>query len=239
MRRRRKAPEKGDTPAKENHEWERNHHFPKSREEHNVLTYFTKHPDCEVCKMTKITWARKPGKNAGGIVFVTQFGDAITAGHTILNVENESRPRRKWRKPCWNSWNHSQWGWKKLTRKSSSQPAGDNSMRDCEAHSSGGKSSPVAPAAGLGEEIPGEQKHHRVPSVRRPRCALIIQKIPMCEVCERTKSTRARSETKPKKRTDGLARIHKIWTSSHGSPQNSERGKWVKVWAQKCSNRTG
>ena len=49
--------------------------------------------------------------------------------------------------------------------------------------------------------------------------------ITMCEVCERTKTTRARSETKPKKRMDGLARIHRSWTSNHGSPQNSARGK--------------
>ena len=40
-------------------------------------------------------------------------------------------------------------------------------MRDNEAHSSGGKSSPVAPAAGLGEKIPGKQKHHNVRSVRK------------------------------------------------------------------------
>ena len=57
-----------------------------------------------------------------------------------------------------------------MTRNSSSQPTGDNSMHDNEAHSSGGKSSLVAPTAGLGEEIPGKVKHHRVPPVRRPRC---------------------------------------------------------------------
>ena len=48
----------------------------KSREKHNVFTHYPKHLDCEVCNMTKIIWARckvKPGKNAGGIVFVTQF----------------------------------------------------------------------------------------------------------------------------------------------------------------------
>ena len=104
--RRRKALEKGDTPVKETMSNKGTTACSKSREKHDVFTHYPKHPDCKVCNMTKITWARckvKPRKNAVGIVFVTQFGDAITAGHTILNVENESRPRRKRRKPCWNS----------------------------------------------------------------------------------------------------------------------------------------
>ena len=54
-------------------------------------------------------------------------------------------------------------------------------MRDNEAHSSGGKSSPVAPTAGLGEEIPGKQKHHRVPHVRRPRCVHSLSRRSQCQ----------------------------------------------------------
>ena len=73
-------------------------------------------------------------------------------------------------------------------------------MRDHEAHSSGGKSSPVPPAAGPGEEIAGKEKDHRVPQVRRPRCVHSLSRT----------TTRVRSKTKPKKRMDGLARIHKI-----------------------------
>ena len=56
-------------------------------------------------------------------------------------------------------------------------------MRDSEAHSSGGKSSSVAPAAGLGEEIPGEQKHNLVPPVRRPRCVHSVSRRSQCAKC--------------------------------------------------------
>ena len=56
-------------------------------------------------------------------------------------------------------------------------------MRDNEAHSSGGKSSPVAPAAGVGEEIPGKVKHHRVPPVRRPRCVHSLTRRSQCAKC--------------------------------------------------------
>ena len=54
-------------------------------------------------------------------------------------------------------------------------------MRDNEAHSSGGRSSPVAPTAGLGEEIPGNQKHHRVRHVRRPRCVHSLSRRSQCQ----------------------------------------------------------
>ena len=56
-------------------------------------------------------------------------------------------------------------------------------MRDNEAHSSGGKSSPVAPVAGLGEEIPGKEKHHRVPPVSRPRCVHSLSRRSQCAKC--------------------------------------------------------
>ena len=66
-------------------------------------------------------------------------------------------------------------------------------MRDHEAHSSGGKSSPVPPATGPGEEIPGKREGSSGPtSEETALCALIIQKIPLCKVCERTTSTQSK-----------------------------------------------
>ena len=55
--------------------------------------------------MTKIAGIRceeQPGKTQAGLYLLLNFIDVITAGHTILNVENELRPRRKPSKPCWN-----------------------------------------------------------------------------------------------------------------------------------------
>ena len=94
-------------------------------------------------------------------------------------------------------------------------------MRDNEAHSSGATSSPVAPAAGRGEEIPGKQKHHRVPPVRRPRCVHSLSRRSQCAKCAKGPNL-PKQGVRPKKRMVGLARIHKIWRSRHGSPPNSE-----------------
>ena len=66
----------------------------QSRGNHNVFTHYPKDPNCEVCKKTKATRARfwiKPKKRVYGIAPSTQFGDLITAGHKIQNVENGLR----------------------------------------------------------------------------------------------------------------------------------------------------
>ena len=56
--RRRKALEKGDTPVKETMSKRGIIAFPSQQRSITCSPNFTKHPDCEVCKMTKITWAR-------------------------------------------------------------------------------------------------------------------------------------------------------------------------------------
>ena len=61
-------------------------------------------------------------------------------------------------------------------------------------------------------------------------------KDPNCEVCKKTKTTRARYRTKPKKRVDGIAPSTKfgdLTTADH----KKERGKRVEMRTQKRSNR--
>ena len=63
-----------------------------------MFTHYPKDPECGVCRKTKTTRARfqiKPKKCVDGIASSTQFGDLITADHTILNAEKESRCRYK------------------------------------------------------------------------------------------------------------------------------------------------
>ena len=58
---------------------------------HNVFTHYSKDNQREVCKMTTIARARCKRRavcRVDGIVASTNFGDLITADHTILNVEN-------------------------------------------------------------------------------------------------------------------------------------------------------
>ena len=172
-----------------------------------MFTHYPKHPDCKVCKMTKITWARCKVK-----AWEKRRGDCICysiwrrddgrsySGKRVKAEKETEETMLEWLKP-----------FAVELEEIDSKFFESASRRQLHARQRGTFkwwkvfSGPTREEAAL--------------------CALIIQKITMCEVCDRTTSTRARSKTKPKKRMDGLARIHKIWRSSHGSPQNSERGK--------------
>ena len=62
------------------------------RENHNLFTQFPKNPNCEVCNRTEKTRAscsRKANMPAYGVLLSTKSGHLITAGHTMLTVENE------------------------------------------------------------------------------------------------------------------------------------------------------
>ena len=58
---------------------------------HSVYTHFPKDPNCDICLKTKIT--RASGRRRTGTVVprAEHFGDLITADHTILSEESESR----------------------------------------------------------------------------------------------------------------------------------------------------
>ena len=58
---------------------------------HSIYTHFPKDRNCEVCLRTKMTKAlcRRPTDDA--VPRATEFGDLLTADHTVLNEEGESR----------------------------------------------------------------------------------------------------------------------------------------------------
>ena len=63
---------------------------------HSVYTHFPENRNCEICKRTKITRApcRKP---IGGAVLRAEiFGDLITADHTVLSDNCESRNNHRY-----------------------------------------------------------------------------------------------------------------------------------------------
>ena len=58
----------------------------------------------------------------------------------------------------------------------------------------------------LWQKIPRVRKVSSVPNQEETiRCSLSIRKTPNCEVCKKTKPTRARCRIKPEKRVDGIA----------------------------------
>ena len=70
---------------------------------HSIYTHFPKDRNCEVCLRTKMTRAlcRRPTGDA--VPRATEFGDLITADHTVLNEEGESRNNHRYAVvPCKN-----------------------------------------------------------------------------------------------------------------------------------------
>ena len=63
---------------------------------HTIKTHFPKDRNCEVCLRTKMTIA--PGRKRTGEAVPRQekFGDLITADHTVLNEESESRNHHRY-----------------------------------------------------------------------------------------------------------------------------------------------
>ena len=58
---------------------------------HNVHTHFPKDQNCEICKRTKITRAPCRRRKGEAVPRADNFGDLITADHTVLSDNCESR----------------------------------------------------------------------------------------------------------------------------------------------------
>ena len=61
---------------------------------HNIFTHFPKDPNCEVCNACKCARSRCMRKQFGKISYVqkpVEFADAVTADHSIINEEDQSR----------------------------------------------------------------------------------------------------------------------------------------------------
>ena len=62
----------------------------KSGGKHNYFIHFSKDPNCEVCKRTKVTRApckRNPDDRSHRVEIAERFGDVITADHKVLHEE--------------------------------------------------------------------------------------------------------------------------------------------------------
>ena len=65
-----------------------------SGRKHNVITHFSKHPNCEVCRRTKVTRApcrRNLDDLEDRLKIAERLGEMITADHNVLHEEQESR----------------------------------------------------------------------------------------------------------------------------------------------------
>ena len=63
---------------------------------HSVFTHFPKDPGCDICLKTKMTRA-SCRRRAGTLVpRAERFGDWITADHTVLSEESESRNNHRY-----------------------------------------------------------------------------------------------------------------------------------------------
>ena len=66
----------------------------RAGEKHNLLTHFPRDQTCEVCRHTKVTWApckRTVDDRADTIKIAEKIGDMTTAGHKVLDEDQESR----------------------------------------------------------------------------------------------------------------------------------------------------
>ena len=63
---------------------------------HNVHTHFPKDRNCEICRRTKITRAPCRRRNGEAVPRAVNFGDLITADHTVLSDNCESRNNHRY-----------------------------------------------------------------------------------------------------------------------------------------------
>ena len=78
------------------YQWSREQKWNWGSGKHSLYTHFPKDPNCDICLKTKITRA-SCGRRAGTVVPKAQhFGDLITADHSILSEESESRNNRRY-----------------------------------------------------------------------------------------------------------------------------------------------
>ena len=63
---------------------------------HSVQTHFPKDRNCEICQRTKITRAPCRRRNGGAVPRAENFGDLITADHTVLSDNCESRNNHRY-----------------------------------------------------------------------------------------------------------------------------------------------
>ena len=60
-----------------------------------MLTHFSKRPNCEVCRRTKLSRAPCGRRSSNHIPRAEKCGDFITTDHKVLNEEVESRNNHK------------------------------------------------------------------------------------------------------------------------------------------------
>ena len=80
-----------------NYQWSREQKWNRVRCNHSVYTHFPpKDPTCDICLKTKITRAscRRCAGTVGPQAGI--FGELITADHTILSEESESRNNHRY-----------------------------------------------------------------------------------------------------------------------------------------------
>ena len=61
-----------------------------------VFSHFPKDRNCEICQKTKITRAPYRRRNGGAVPRAENFGDLITADHTVLSESCESRNNHRY-----------------------------------------------------------------------------------------------------------------------------------------------
>ena len=91
-------PLQGGSHASSSHEASLESTF-KGREDlgkHSVETHFPKDRNCEICKRTKITRAPCTRRNGEAVPRAANFGDLITADHTVLSDNCESRNNHRY-----------------------------------------------------------------------------------------------------------------------------------------------
>ena len=91
-------PVHGDSHARSSHEASLEPTF-KRREDlgkHSVCTHFPKDRNCEICIRTKITRAPCRRRNGEAVPRAESFGDLITADHTVLSDNCESRNNHRY-----------------------------------------------------------------------------------------------------------------------------------------------
>ena len=93
-----RVPEHRDSHASSSHELSLEPTPNRSEDlgKHSVYTHFPKDPSCEICQRTKIIRAPCRRRNGGAVARAENFGDLITADHTVLSESCQSRNNHRY-----------------------------------------------------------------------------------------------------------------------------------------------
>ena len=93
-----RVPEHRDSHASSSHESSPEPKPARSADlgKHRAYTHFPKDRNCEICQRTKITRAPCRRRNGGAVPRAENFGDLITADHTVLSEGCESRNNHRY-----------------------------------------------------------------------------------------------------------------------------------------------